>query len=45
MPKWNYAINLRKEFVPKKEKTYSLFKIEREKVQKFLKDQLRKRYI
>jgi len=42
---WDHAIDLREEFVLKKEKTYPLSRIEREEVQKFLKDQLRKRYI
>jgi len=42
---WNHAINLRKGFVKKKRKIYSLLRIEREKVQEFVKNQLRKRYI
>jgi len=42
---WDHAIDLREEFVLKKKKTYPLSRIEREEVQKFLKDQLRKRYI
>ena len=42
---WDYAIDLREGFVLKKEKIYPLSKIEREKVQEFVKDQLRKRYI
>jgi len=37
----NYAIDLREEFILKNGK----YKIERENVQKFLKDQLKKRYI
>ena len=37
----NYAIDLREGFMLKKENS----KIEREKVQKFLKNQLKKRYI
>jgi len=37
---WNHAINLRKEFVPKKEKIYPLSRVEREEVQEFVKDQL-----
>ena len=40
---WDHAIDLREGFVPKKEKIYPLSRIEREKVQKFLRDQLRKR--
>ena len=35
---WNYAIDLREEFVPKKGKIYSLSRIEREEVQEFLKN-------
>jgi len=42
---WNHAINLREGFVPKKEKIYPLSRIEREEVQEFVKDQLRKGYI
>ena len=42
---WDHAIDLRERFVLKKEKIYSLLRIEREEVQKFLKDQLRKGYI
>ena len=42
---WNHAIDLREGFVPKKGKIYLLSRVEREEVQKFVKDQLRKRYI
>jgi len=42
---WNHAIDLRKGFVPKKRKIYPLSRIEREEVQEFVKDQLRKEYI
>ena len=42
---WDYAIDLREEFVPKKGKIYPLSKVEREKVQEFVRDQLRKRHI
>jgi len=35
---WDHAIDLRKGFVPKKEKIYPLSRIEREKVQEFVKD-------
>ena len=42
---WDHAIDLREGFVPKKSKIYPLSRIEREKVQEFIKDQLRKRYI
>jgi len=42
---WNHAIDLREEFVPKKGKIYPLSRVEREEVQEFVKDQLRKGYI
>ena len=42
---WNHAIDLREGFVPKKGKIYPLLRVEREKVQEFIKDQLRKGYI
>ena len=42
---WDHAIELKERFVPKKEKVYSLSREEREKVQTFLEDQLRKEYI
>ena len=42
---WDHAIDFRKDFDPKKKKIYLLLKIEREKVQEFVKDQLRKGYI
>ena len=42
---WNHAIDLREGFVPKKDKIYLLSRIEREEVQEFVKDQLRKGYI
>jgi len=42
---WDHAIDFREEFVLKKEKIYSLLRIERKKVQKFVKNWLRKRYI
>ena len=41
----DYTIDLREGFVLKKEKIYSLFRIERKEVQKFLRDQLRKGHI
>ena len=37
--------DLRKGFVLKREKVYLLSRIERKKVQEFIKDQLKKRYI
>ena len=42
---WNHAIDLREGFVQKKGKIYSLSRVEREEVQEFVKDQLRKGYI
>ena len=42
---WNHAIDLKEDFVSKKEKIYSLSRIEREEVQEFMRDQLRKGYI
>jgi len=41
---WDHAIEL-KEFMLKKEKMYSLLSKEREEVQAFVEDQLRKGYI
>ena len=42
---WDYAIDLREGFVPKKGKIYPLSRVEREEVQEFVKYQLRKGYI
>ena len=42
---WDHAIDLREWFVPKKGKIYPLSRVEREEVQEFVKDQLRKGYI
>ena len=42
---WDYAIELKEGFVLKKRKVYSLSRKEREKVQAFMGDQLRKGYI
>ena len=42
---WNHAIDLRERFVPKKGKIYPLSRVEREEIQEFVKDQLRKGYI
>jgi len=42
---WDHAIDLRKGFVPKKSKIYPLSRVEREEVQEFVKNQLRKEYI
>jgi len=42
---WDHTIELKEEFVPKKRKVYSLSREEREEVQVFVEDQLRKEYI
>jgi len=42
---WDHAIDLKKTFKPWKGRIYPLFKNEREEVQNFVKDQLRKGYI
>ena len=42
---WDYAIDLKKTFKPQKGKIYPLLKNEREEVQNFMEDQLRKGYI
>jgi len=42
---WDHAIELKEEFTPKKRKIYSLSREEKEKMQAFVEDQLRKGYI
>jgi len=42
---WDYAIELKERFVPKKGKIYSLSREKREEVQAFVENQLRKGYI
>jgi len=42
---WDYAINMKERFVPKKRKVYSLLREEREEVREFIQKQLRKGYI
>jgi len=42
---WDHAIEVKEGFVPRKEKVYSLSREEREEIQAFMKDQLRKGYI
>ena len=42
---WDHTIDLREGFVPKKGKIYLLSRVEREEVQEFVKNQLRKGYI
>jgi len=38
-------INLKEDFIPKKEKTYLMLRQEKEEVQEFMEEQLRKGYI
>ena len=42
---WDYAIDVKEGFVPKKGKVYPLSREEREEVREFIKEQLRKEYI
>ena len=42
---WDHTIDLKEMFKPRKGRIYSLSRNKREKVQKFVEDQLRKRYI
>ena len=42
---WDYTIEMKKGFMPKKGKVYPLSREEREKVREFVIKQLRKRYI
>ena len=42
---WDHTIDLKEMFKPQKGRIYPLFKDEREEVQKFVDDQLRKGYI
>jgi len=42
---WDHAINLREDFVPKKERAYLLSRNEKEEVREFVEEQLRKGYI
>jgi len=42
---WNYTIELKEEFVPRKRKVYILSRKEQEEVQAFVEDQLHKGYI
>jgi len=42
---WDHAIELKERFVPKKRKVYLLSREEREEVQAFVENQLRKGYI
>jgi len=42
---WDYAINLKEDFVSKKEKIYLMSRQEKEKVREFIEEQLKKGYI
>ena len=42
---WNYAINLRENFVPRKGRIYLMLRKEKEKIKEFVEEQLRKGYI
>jgi len=42
---WDHAIDVKEGFIPQKGKVYPLSREEREEVRKFVKEQLRKRYI
>ena len=42
---WDYTIELKERFVPRKEKIYPLSRKEIEKVRKFIQKQMRKKYI
>ena len=42
---WDHTIELKENFIPRKGKVYSLSRDEREEVQAFVEDQLRKGYI
>jgi len=42
---WDHAIDLKETFKPRKERIYSLSRNEREEVQNFVENQLRKGYI
>ena len=42
---WDYTIDMKEEFIPRKEKVYPLSRKEREEMYKFIQEQLRKGYI
>jgi len=42
---WNHAINLKKDFIPKKERTYLILREKKEKVRELMEKQSRKGYI
>ena len=42
---WDYAIDVKKGFIPRKGKIYLLLREEREEIREFVKEQLKKGYI
>jgi len=42
---WDHAINLKEDFIPRKGRLYLMSRQEKEEVQEFVEEQLRKRYI
>ena len=42
---WDHTINLRENFIPRKERTYLMLREEKEKVREFIEEQLKKGYI
>ena len=42
---WDHVINLRENFVPRKERTYLMSREEKEEMREFVEEQLRKGYI
>ena len=42
---WDHTIDMKEEFIPRKEKVYPLSRKEREEMHKFIQEQLRKGYI
>ena len=42
---WDHAINLKKDFVPRKRRTYLMSREEKREVREFIEEQLRKEYI
>jgi len=39
---WDYVVNLREDFMPRKERTYLMSREEKEEVREFVEEQLRK---
>jgi len=42
---WNYVINLREDFVPRKGRIYLMSREEKKEIREFVEEQLRKGYI